>query len=256
MKGHKDLRLVAALAPLCAVLALLIPFEALSLIFATPLALLLPGYAITAATFAKRELPGPQLFLFSVALSLATLILGSLVLNYLGGIHPLSWAILLVLVVLVGCWVTAQRRSGAARGPIGPRPRLSGLELALLLGALCATVAAIALANSPRPAERAIGFTQLWVLPRAGSGETEAQVGVRSQQQAPTRYDARIRLGDKRVIRRSFRLDPGETQLINVHAPAGAVGRLAVIVTLLRHSDPFSVYRRVKGSLLAPAQPR
>ncbi len=56
-------------------------------------------------------------------------------------------------------------------------------------------------------------------------------------------------------MRRSFRLKPGETRLVKLRAPAGSEGTVPVIATLLRHNRPFSVYRRVKGSLVAPRGP-
>ena len=54
MRGHRDLRGAATAALACALLALLLPFAPLSLLFAAPLAFFLPGYAITCAAFAKR----------------------------------------------------------------------------------------------------------------------------------------------------------------------------------------------------------
>lgn len=255
MRGHGDLRLAAAAALLCAVLALLIPLDGIALVFAVPLVLLLPGYAITAAAFARRPLASSQLLLLSIALSLAVLVLGSLLLNYVGGIRPLSWALLLVAVVFAACRVAAVRRGKPSRGPSWPRPRLGGLELAMVLGGVAAAVVAIALSATAVPAGDAIGYTQLWILPQAGSEGREAQVGVRSQQQASTDFDLRVRIGQDTVVRRSFRLAPGETRLVKLRAPPGSEGTLPVIATLLRHNRPSSVYRRVRGSLVAPRGP-
>lgn len=255
MRGHGDLRLVAALTLLCALLALLIPVDGVALVFAVPLVLVLPGYAITAASFARRRLAWPQFLLLSIALSLATLVLGSLLLNYLGGIHPLSWALLLVLVVFAACRVAAVRRDKTSVGPSWPRPRLRGLEVAMVLGGAAATVVAIVLSSSTVPVGDAIGYTQLWVLPEAGSDGREVQVGVRSQQQVSTDFDLRVRIGTEALVRRSFRLAPGETRLVKLRAPPGSEGTVPVIATLLRHNRPFSVYRRVRGSLVAPRGP-
>lgn len=255
MRGHGDLRLVAAAAGLCAVLALLIPLDGIALVFAAPLVLLLPGYAITAAAFARRPLAWPQFLLLSIALSLAVLVLGSLLLNYAGGIHPLSWGLLLVAVVFAACRVAAVRRDKTSRGPSWPRPRLRRLEVAMVLAGVAAAVVAIALSSSTVPVGDAIGYTQLWILPQAGTEGHEVQVGVRSQQQASTDFDLRVRIGADALVRRSFRLAPGETRLIKLRAPPGSEGTLPVIATLLRHNRPFSVYRRVKGSLLAPRGP-
>lgn len=256
MRGQKDLRLVVALSVLCAVLALLIPVDGLALVFAAPLALFLPGYSITAAAFARRDLRWPQFLLLSIALSLATLVLGSLLLNYVGGIHPLSWAVLLVLVVLGACRAAALGRGNSGGAPRWPRARPRGPQTVMLLGAAAATIAALVLGLSTVPAEDAVGYTQLWVLPAAGSDGSEAQVGVRSQQQTSIGFDLRVRIGAQRLVKRSFRLAPGETHLLRLRAPPGSTGTVPVIATLLRHNRPFSVYRRVKGSLIAPQERR
>lgn len=254
MRGHRDLRLASALALLCAMLALAIPLAGLSLIFAAPLLLVLPGYALTAAAFARRKLDPFQLLLFSLALSLAVLILGSLLLNYLGGIHPLSWALLVLLVVLASCRAAAVRRDRPGRGTSWRRPHPSGPQTAMLLGGIAATVAALVLSTTAVPSEDALGYTQLWILPVAGSDNSEAVVGVRSQEQEVTDFDLRVRIGDERVVRRSFRLDPGETERLGLRAPPDSAGKVPVIATLLRHNRPFVVYRRVKGSLSAPGE--
>jgi uncharacterized membrane protein len=252
MRGQGDLRLVAAAAVLCALLALLIPIDGVALVFALPLVLLLPGYSITAAAFAQRPLAAPQFLLLSIALSLATLVLGSLALNYLGGIHPLSWALLLLLVVFAACRVAAVRRGISGKGVQLPRLRLGRLEAAMLLAAVAAAAAALVLSSSTVPADDALGYTQLWILPQPGSAGSKAQVGVRSQQQTSVDYDLRVRIDSDTVLRRSFRLAPGETRLVKLRAPPGSEGTVPVIATLLRHNRPFKVYRRVEGSLTAP----
>ncbi len=81
-------------------------------------------------------------------------------------------------------------------------------------------------------------------------------MGVRSQQQTSVDYDLRVRIGDDAVLRRSFRLAPGETRLVKLRAPPGTKGTVPVIATLLRHNRPFQVYRRVKGSLTARGESR
>jgi uncharacterized membrane protein len=255
VRGQGDLRLVGAVAVLCAVLALLIPVDGVALVFAVPLTLFLPGYAITAAAFAQRPLAPPQFLLLSLALSLATLVLGSLVLNYLGGIHPLSWALLLLLIVFAACRVAALRRGTSGRAVQLPHLRPGGLQAAMLIGAVAATAVALVLASTSVPADDALGYTQLWILPQPGTAHSRAQVGVRSQQQTSVDYDLRVRIGSDVVLRRSFRLAPGETRLVKLRAPPGTQGTVPVIATLLRHNRPTKVYRRVKGSLTAPRGP-
>jgi uncharacterized membrane protein len=243
---------------LCAIAALLAPWGLVSLIFAAPLALAMPGYAIVSAAFARRQLDRARFAVLSVALSLSTLALGGLVLNYApGGIRGLSWAVLLLLVVL-GCARTAAlRREGEPAVGRSPRMRLGRVELALVLGALAAAIAALVLSSATLPAKDALGFTELWILPAPGTARSEATVGVRSEEKEATDFDLRIRIGARQIVRRNFRLRPGEGRVVTVGPPVAPVGsRVPVVATLLRHNQPFSVYRRVKGSLLTPEAPR
>jgi uncharacterized membrane protein len=258
MRGHRDLRRLAWGALLCAIAALLSPWELVSLVFAAPLALVMPGYAIVSAAFARRRLDGPRFAVLSLALSLATLALGSFVLNYApGGIRGVSWAVLLLLVV-VGCArAAALRREGKPAAPRRTRVRLNRVELAMGLAAVAAAGAALVLASTTLPAKDAVGFTELWILPVPESGRAEAQVGVRSQEQRATEFDLGVRIGERQIVRRSFTLNPGEERVVTVGPPLAPAGsEVPVVVTLLLDEDPFSVYRRVKGSLLATGIPR
>ncbi|HEY4779357.1 MAG TPA: DUF1616 domain-containing protein, partial [Solirubrobacterales bacterium] len=119
MRGHGDLEAACTGATLCALLTLVLPFEPLRMLLAAPLTLFLPGYAISAAIFARRRIERRQFLLFSLGLSLAVLALGALVLNYVpGGIRAWSWALLLFLVVLGCCRGAALRRPKRARAPV------------------------------------------------------------------------------------------------------------------------------------------
>jgi hypothetical protein len=253
MKGHGDLRLLAWGSLLCAVMALVLPWPAISLVFVAPLALFAPGYAIVSAAFARRQLDPARLLVLSLALSLAVLALGGLVLNYLGGIHGSSWAVLLLLVVLGCCRSAALRRD---RPPESLRLRLPkpGVpKLGLALGGLAAVAAALVLASTTLPAKSAIGYTELWIVPELESEGSEALVGVKSEEQQTTEYDLGVRIG-KQLVKRSFVLEPGEETSVRVGPPiAPASPTVPVVATLLLDSDPSYVYRRVQSTLTAPA---
>jgi len=253
MKGHGDLRLLAWGSLLCAIVALVLPWPAVSLVFVAPLALFAPGYAIVAAAFARRQLDPARLLVLSLALSLAVLALGGLVLNYLGGIHGFSWAVLLLLVVLGCCRSAALRRD---RPPESLRLRLPkpGVpKLGLALGGLAAVAAALVLASTTLPAKSAIGYTELWIVPELESEGSEALVGVKSEEQQTTEYDLGVRIG-KQLVKRSFVLEPGEETSVRVGPPiAPASPTVPVVATLLLDSDPSYVYRRVESTLTVPA---
>jgi hypothetical protein len=253
VKGHGDLRLAAWGSLLCAVAALVLPWPAISFLFAAPLALFATGYAVVAAAFARRQLDRPRLMVLSFALSLAVLALGGLALNYLGGIRGGTWAILLVLVVVGCCRSAALRRDRPPERLHPPLPKPGALELGLAFAGLAAVVAALVLASATLPAKSAVGYTELWIAPAAESEGSEALVGVRSQEQQTTEYDLGVRIG-KRLVRREFVLTPGEETTVRVGPPVAPAGpTVPVVATLLLDRNPSYVYRRVESTLTAPA---
>lgn len=255
MKGQRDLRIASVAALLCALVALLFPSEAVRLVFALPLTLFLPGYAIAAATFARRDLDRPRMLLVSLCLSLSALAVGALVLNYApGGIRALSWALLLLAIVFGFCRAAALGRRGAGAAgtlPRLPRPAPAGLALAGL--GLAAAVAALVLSASNVPADEAVGYTQLWVLPDRHSEAGDFQVGVGSEEKQAVPYDLLVRIDGQPPFRRSFVLDPGETRLVRLASGATPGGApVPVVATLLRQSQTDEIYRRVRNWISAP----
>lgn len=254
MKGHRDLEIAAWGSLVCALAALVIPLEALSLLFAAPLLLIAPGYAITAATFARRPLERAKIALLSVALSLATLVLGSFLLNYMpGGLRAISWALLVLLVVFACCRSAALRRAPAARNRKLSPPRIGRRDAGLLLGGAALAAIAIGLAMTTLPAKNARGFTQLWVTPETGAVARSAEIGVGSEEQHTASYILRVKLGDAtRPLVRRFTLRPGDTQILEFDAPPLALGAVAVSARLYLEDRPRAVYRRVSAWIPAP----
>jgi uncharacterized membrane protein len=254
---------VTALALVCALLAPLLPVEVLSLLFALPLAFFLPGYALTAATFARRPIERPQLLLLSLGLSLCVLALGALALNYVpGGIGPVSWAVLLLLVVLNGCRVAALRRPPVRHAGPAERPALRPTAAAagLLIAALLCATAALALTFTTTSAKHANGYTALWLLPPTEKDKAEggARIGVSSEEQKPANYRLQVRIADRRgEFARDFRLEPGETRVLKLGpSDAAPAGPVAVTALLFRRNKDGNVYRRVSGWLAEPAPSR
>jgi hypothetical protein len=236
----------------CALLALLIPLEPLQVVLAIPLALFLPGYAVTAATFARTPTDRPRLLVLSLGMSLSILALGSLVLNYVpGGIRAGSWALLLVLVTIAASRAAALRRPGArSAGKSFSPPRVGRMEGGLLAVGIVAAVAAIALAFVPLGAEHALGYTEMSIQPTENGGEAAALISVGSEEKQRTAYLLSVRSGGQTPIVRRFALDPGQSQTL--HFGVEPEGVQPVVASLYRAMNPGHVYRRVSDWIGAP----
>src|SRR5436189_3585799 len=144
MRSHRDLRAFAAGAVLFAVVVISVPVDGIRILAGLPLALVMPGYAITAAAFARQRLDLRYVAALSIGLSLATLAVATLLLNYgPGGLRAAPWAVFLAAVVVAGCIVAGRRRPPGHAGllpriQLRPRP----LEGVLLLVALLSIVGA------------------------------------------------------------------------------------------------------------------
>jgi len=259
LRQHRDLELTAAAAVLCAVVAVAVPVEAISILAAVPLVLVLPGYAVTAAAFGSRRLPGPQLLALSLGTSLSVLVLGSLLLNYVpGGVREASWAPLLVVLVLAACEAAARRREGPSEWIGLPAlPRLSGSNRLLALGAGVAVLAALVLAWTVLPAKHALGYTQLWMLPTVSQDQPGMRIGVVSQEQDPVSYEVVLESAQSRsVVLSGLVLKPGDSRVINVPiVPSKATAPGKRLTAYLYRSDRLQVpYRRVTAYVPSPSR--
>jgi uncharacterized membrane protein len=250
VRGHRDLTAMTGAAFLCALVALIVPVEVVRLAFAAPLCLVLPGYAITAAVFAPSPLERPQAMLFTFGLSLTTLATGVLILHFMpGGVRDVSWAALLCAVVVAGGAIAARRRPRRSRASLPtPRLRLRPLDGVLLAGAALSVVAALVLSWTTLPAENAVGYTQLWMLPAEGPASGGVRIGVANVEPDRLRYRLEVRQegGEEPFISR-FALDPGQeaTRFVGVSTPQA--GEVRVTARLYRWDRPAVVYRRVSA---------
>jgi len=252
VRGHRDLTIASAAAAVCALVALLSPLPSIALIAALPLALFLPGYVLTAAIFGRNAPDPPRQAILTAGLSLAVLVLGSLLLNYApGGIRALSWAILLVLLVVGAARLAAIRR----RAPLKPsrppgrpprRPSPAPLDAALFAVGGLAAVGALVLAQIPVTAGNADGFTALWMLPSQEGAR--ARVGISSNEQEPTSYRLYVRTERDSGVTKRFTLDPGEERQFSVELDPDLAG-LRLTASLYRDQKPQRVYRRVTSWL-------
>ena len=219
---HRDLELVAIAAVLCALLAVAVPVEAISILAAAPLVLLLPGYAITAAAFGPRQLPAPQLIALSIGNSLAALVLGSLFLNHRARRRPRKGLV------------------GAPAGAAGARRLRGGGEAARRLDSGSAAAAAAALLRGstgcwrsapsspwpPRccwpgrscPPSTRSATRSSRMLPTGNEQHPGVRIGVVSEEQDPTSYEVGLleSTRSRSVVLSGLVLKPGDSRVVNV----------------------------------------
>jgi uncharacterized membrane protein len=274
LRGQRDLERVCLAAIVCALAAILLPWEAVRLVAALPLAVFLPGYAIVAAAFAPRQLDSQRMTMLMLACGLSVLCLGGILLDPLpGGLRTVTWALLLVLVVIGASrgaalrrtrrrpkrsvrWAGGSRREQLRRaGDAGRRrarsARRAGVRIRpanAICGALAvvAVAAALLLAYTPLPAGDAAGYTALWMLPGQRQGPTSVRVGVASAEQGSALYHLQVRSGKgKRLRSYDFALAPGDERVFKVPVNVNGTKPTRVAASLYKRSDPGRLYRRV-----------
>jgi uncharacterized membrane protein len=216
--------LPALAAAVCAVVALASVPVAVSAIFAVPLVLVLPGYALLEALEA-RTIGGAQRVALVPSLSIALTIGVALVVDLVhSGLTARSWAIGLVLVVAAASVVAAVRgTSGLGR----PRPVALGLrrlDVVALVVAVAVLVGTVILVRTPLAAKRAQGYTILSLLQGKGSSVV---VTVQSGEQRRVRY--RLVVGSQNHVLyrdRNLVLEPAD--------------RTSVRISLRRRGQPVS----------------
>jgi hypothetical protein len=188
---HADLLLNAAVALATIVAVALQAPSALRLIVALPLVFLAPGYALLATLFAPSTLQGVERLVMAVGSSIGITMLVGLLLAWSPlALGPLSWAVVLAAITLVGLGLAyiRRRRSHAAR----PDRAARGIRLRDAVPILVASLAAIAILVGTREIaadQEPPPPTQLWMLPTAADSP-DARLGVRAG--SPGNYTVRV----------------------------------------------------------------
>lgn len=247
MRGHRDLKWVCVAAIVAALVAALVPWDVVRLPAALPLAVFLPGYAITVAAFGPQRLDPQRLAMLILLCGLSLLCLGGIVLNFLpGGLRTVTWALLLVLVVLAAARAAALRRGRPAGRSGWTRPRLRGADIACVVLTAVLAVGALVFGYTPLPAGKAVGYTALWMLPAKDTAESALKVGVISAEQGRQHYRLEARIGENGKPKRyHLALDPGEERVVAVPIQTPAARKTHVVVSLYDSDRPHELYRRV-----------
>lgn len=268
LRRSADLAWLIALATLMP-LVILLPVPLLRIPLGLILVLFAPGYALTAAIFARRDdLDLPQRLALSFGLSVALLPLIALVLNALPwGIRLWPMVIALLIVIVVLCLVAAIRRSlltadQIARPPaVAPRAWLATLSLGRKLsygaGAIALIVAVLAsyatltnVAEVPATEFYAVGSRGLAEdYPRevAPNEPMQVQLGITNYQDQPGRYRLEVRSGTQQLAALDhIDVAAGATWQQSISYALPRVGDDQPIDILLFRADQATPYRELR----------
>jgi len=245
MKRAADLRLVALLAPACALICAIVP-DGATIVRTLPAALLvlvLPGYALTGALLAPGQITRIERLVLTIAMSIVAGVITALLLNAVWHLETTPWAIGLAAVTVIAALAGARRGHGQ---PV-PRPHVPriGLPAALALtAAVLLTGGAVALGFTTLHAPGdTLGTTALWISPR---GDNNVAVGVHSLERGLRHYELDVRVaGQRGRLIGPFALAPGEERRLLLPAPTGPLGKPIVTVVLRRLDGPRPAVRHV-----------
>jgi hypothetical protein len=243
LRRNRDLLLVAALA--VAGLAFQLPgAPALGrVLLGLPLAVLCPGYALSAALLPASTLGWPEKTALTLGLSLALAILGAIVFTAVpSGLTTGVWAGLALGGTALGGAVAVWRRRGtppAAWPGLSLRP-LDWAELGL---AVLVTLAALWLVRVPLASSGVLGYTLLTMTPNTSASQPAVELLINSSEFTETTYHLTVsENGAPLQDWPAITLAPGGQWLQTLRLPATpANGR--VQAQLYRSTDPTFVYR-------------
>ena len=210
----------------------------------------IPGYVFMTALIPQTD--QVVSLLLSLVLSLSIDILGAFILNFTPwGLQPVSWSVLLGVLILVGSFGAALRRRNTieqATAPKIPSPPLTWKN-GLIFG-LAALVAVIGIGLVLQNESKVrVEFTQLWAIPADENGAYVLNIGIKNLERQTMNYDLYadedgLKVQDwPKIV-----LAPGETwtgQLAFSKRPQNVVQ-----LSLTRLDAPSNVYRMVQ---VAPA---
>jgi uncharacterized membrane protein len=240
---RRDLALVSALAIAALVVVLLSAATWLSATLLTPLVLALPGYALAANLFAPHTVGRIERAVYAVALSIAIVAVGGLLIQLVLGLGRDLWVVFLVAVTL-GSALRANREH-----PVEPlywpesiSPAVPAAIVAFAVAVLIAVFAVASAGDGLRDAQAKIRFTDFWLVP-TGSGSLDPigerlEVGLRSHEGRPTRFSLQLSREGQIFFNRSLSLRAGETwkrSFAVTKAPRG----VPVIATLNREGKRY-----------------
>ena len=211
-----------------------------------PLVFYLPGRTVLSAAF-HGQVRGLSAAVFAVGLSLAVTIFCGFALHFVGGLTPDGWMMALSLATLTACgaaYLTGRDRPFPADASTGS-PALHAIAAAAIGCAVLMAAGAVVLSSRQAISHPEFAYTQMWMVPYAGSPGTFT-VGVKNVERGASLYDLEVTLDGRVVVmRRSISLQAGETWTSDISLPMGHGEPHTAEARLFRDGNDGLVYRRV-----------
>lgn len=211
-----------------------------------PLALYWPGYAFLRAI--GQEASSVEWHALAAMWSVASLILGGLLLNSVHLLMPLGWAAWLAAVVAVSSIVAVARRP-RDRALLPSRHPLRAVSLGqgvVFAAAVLVAGAAFKFAIWDNQSFRQFQYTSFWMLPDDDMRPSAVTIGAKNAEERPMQYDIEV-TQDGRILAvwRSLALEPGEslTKELTVALPSHESSRIEA--RLFETDSRDRIYRKV-----------
>ena len=248
-RAFADPRFVAALAVLSGVAALAPAPLVLRVPLALPLALVLPGLALSLAFLPDSggwlgRLP------VSVATSVALSAVSALLLTWSPiGLTKYVWVSLLVGVTMMGAAFARRRLPGTEATVAGLRLDIPRRPALVVLAAGALVVVAVSLARTPLSAGDIRGYSALWLLP-GKEDPGSIRVGVISSELTKMSYRLVLYSQGRVVFRRPVTLSTGERWSGVIDVSSIPRAQRSFEARLIKSEEPGVTYR--EATLVLP----
>ena len=224
----------------------------LQLFTGTLLVLVLPGWSLTEALFARQVISRPERLLFTLMSSLGIAGVGTVLLNQLPwGLQTTLWLMVSVSVTLVSAVVALLLQltnvtPGQTAEHASRWGRMSFVQGAVMCMALAVACYAVVTARTPVTANGYVGYTMLWMVPAQTGDAQRIELGISSHEFDLTQYGLRLLIDDE-VVQAwpTIALAPNERWAASLTVPAASLGRQTLKAELYRLDAPAIVYRNV-----------